>query len=328
MLDFNSLLKIINENEKFLISTHVNPDADALGSEIAILRILKHLNKEVKVVNHSFTPYNLAFLDKNSIVEKYEKELHDEYILSTDVIIVLDLNNLSRLVSMERVVRESKAIKVCIDHHLNPENFTDHYFAGSDFSSTGEIIFDLIKRHDLVPMDVEIANSLYAAIMTDTGSFRFDRTTPKIHRISAELLEAGVVPTEIHDKIFSQNNFGRQKLLGYALSSLQLNDSKEICYMVIRNEDLAKNGATEADLDGFVNYCLAIENVKMGLMFFELPNGIKISMRSKGKIPVNQLAGEFNGGGHLNASGARIYDVKLDDYLDKIVKAAEKYLEY
>ncbi|MBU1100338.1 MAG: bifunctional oligoribonuclease/PAP phosphatase NrnA [Bacteroidetes bacterium] len=328
MLDFTSLLEIIKKNNTFLISTHVNPDADALGSEIAMLKILKHHKKEVKVVNHSSTPYNLEFLDENSLIEKYEPEFHDEYILTADVIIVVDLNHLSRIVSMERVVRESNANKVCIDHHLNPENFTEHFFAGDEFSSTGEIIFDLIKEHNFVPMDLEIANSLYAAIMTDTGSFRFDRTTPKIHKIAAELLEAGVVPHEIHDKIFSQNNFGRQKLLGYALSSLQLNDTKEICYMVLRSKDLENNGAIESDLDGFVNYCLGIEKVKIGLMFFELPDGVKISMRSKGKIPVNELAGEFDGGGHLNAAGARIFDVKLDDYLEKVLVTAEKYLKY
>ena len=326
MINFDSLKKIIEENNSFLITTHVNPDADALGSEIAVYGILTYLQKQVKIVNHSATPYNHTFLDRGNIVEKYNPDLHDEYINNVDVVIFLDLNQMSRVVSMEKALRATPALKICIDHHLNPEDFTEHYFADAKMSATGEIIYNFIEQTKIAPFNLDIAQALYAAIMTDTGSFRFDKTTPEVHRIAANLLEFGIKPETIHDKIFAQSKIGKQKLLGQALSSLKLNKTEEVCYMVLTREDLQKNGATEADLDGFVNFCLGIENVKIGILFYELSNGIKISFRSKGKIPVNELAAEFGGGGHLNAAGTRLYDSKLNDYIDKVISASEKYL--
>ncbi len=328
MIDYLLLKKILEEENSFLITTHVNPDADALGSEIAVYEILSHLQKEVRIINHSETPYNHRFLDPKNVIEVYEPSLHDEYIDKVELIIILDLNQLNRIVSMENVVRLSKSEKICIDHHLNPEPFTKYYFADPALAATGEIIFNLIENTKIAPLNYEIANALYAAIMTDTGSFRFDRTTPKIHRIAAQLLEYGIKPDEVHDKIFSQSKIGKQHLLGHALNSLKLNSTEEICYMTLTREDLIRNNATEADLDGFVNYCLGIENVRIGIFFYELSDGIKISFRSKGKIPVNELAAEIGGGGHLNASGARLFDAKLNDYVDRVIKSAEKYLKY
>ena len=326
MINYELLKNIIEENKSFLITTHVNPDADALGSEIAVYEILSFLQKETKIINHSETPYNHKFLDTKNVIEKYNSEFHDEFIKNVDVIIIVDLNQLSRVVSMEKVIRSSTAVKVCIDHHLNPEVFTENYFSDSKISATGEIIYNFIEETKIAPFNYEIAQALYAAIMTDTGSFRFDKTTPAVHRIAASLLEFGIQPEIVHDKIFAQSKIGKQKLLGRALSTLKLNSTEDVCYMVLTRDDLQKNGATEADLDGFVNFCLGIENVKIGILFYELSNGIKISFRSKGKIPVNELAAEFEGGGHLNAAGTRLFNAKLADYIDKVISASEKYL--
>jgi len=326
MSDFSLLKKNIEEHQTFLLSTHVNPDADALGSELAFYLILKKLGKKVKVVNHSSTPYNLEFLDEEKVIQKFNEAEHGQIFEDAEVFVLLDLNQANRIVKMEKGFRSFKGIKVCIDHHLDPENVFDNYFGSADYSATSEIIYDFIEQTKIVGIDYSIALQLYAGIMTDTGSFRFDRTNPRIHRIMAELLETGVNPTTVYDKIYDQFKFARIKLLGEALSTIELDSTNQIAVMSIKLEVLTRTGATEADIDGFVNYCLTIQNIKIGILFYELKDGLKISFRSKGEIPVNKLAVEFGGGGHTNASGTRLYNTNIEEYKEKVIKAAQRYL--
>jgi phosphoesterase RecJ-like protein len=327
MNDFNLLKKIVEENNSFLLSTHVNPDADALGSVLSLAYILKNLSKDVRIVNHSSTPYNLKFLDEAGIIEKYDARLHDDIFNKSDVCMLLDLNQANRIVSMEKAFRDFKGIKVCIDHHQNNENIFDYSFGGAEYNATCEILYDFITETKIAKLDYSIAYQLYAGIMTDTGSFRFERTSPRLHKIAAELLETGVNPTDIYDKIYNQFKFGRVKLLGEALSNIKLDSTGKIAYMTVTLDSLERNNSSEADVDGFVNYCLTIQDVQIGIFFYELKDGIKVSFRSKGKIPVNKLAGEFNGGGHINASGSRLDNIPLDDVIDKIITAAKRYIK-
>lgn len=326
MKDFSSLKKIIDEHNTFLLSTHVNPDADALGSELALYLILKKLEKKVRVINHSSTPYNLEFLDEQNVLEKFDETIHAKIFEQTEVFILLDLNQAKRIVKMEKAFQNFKGLKICIDHHQDTENVFDHFFGGTEYSATSEILYDFIEDTNIVELDSAMALQLYAGIMTDTGSFRFDRTSPRIHRIIAELLENGVNPTLVYDKIYDQFKFGRVKLLGYALSTMQLDSTQQIAYMIVKRDLLKQTGATEADIDGFVNYCLTIQGIKIGILFYELNDGIKISFRSKGNIPVSKLAKEFNGGGHTNASGIRLFNTTIDDVIEKIIMAAQRYL--
>jgi bifunctional oligoribonuclease and PAP phosphatase NrnA len=328
MVDFHLLEKIIRENNSFLLTTHVNPDADAIGSEIALYFILKELGKEVYIVNHSQNPYNLLFLDTDNRVEKYNPEKHDCLFDKVDVIFALDFNRSDRTVSMAKVFNASDKIKVCIDHHQDPENFADYYFLDPGYSATGHILFDFIKVTDIVKLSYQTAVPIYAAIMTDTGSFRFERTTPEIHRIAAELLEQNVDPSDVYDKLYDQSLFSKLKLLGVALDSLQLyGEKKQIAFMVLTQKMFTETGALESDTEGFVNFSLSVEFVKIGIMFIELKDGFKVSFRSKGIIPVNRLAAEFGGGGHTNASGARILKGNLRDFINIVLERAEKYLE-
>ncbi|HZW39773.1 MAG TPA: bifunctional oligoribonuclease/PAP phosphatase NrnA [Ignavibacteriaceae bacterium] len=329
MIDFKELEEIILNNKSFLLSTHVNPDADALGSEIAFYLVLKKLGKDVHIINHSAIPYNLLFLDIDNRIEQYNPDKHDKIINSIDVFVALDFNRTDRLVKMEKAVVESPSYKICIDHHQEPSDFASKYFIDTDYSSTGEIIYDFIENTKIVDIDYDIAVPLYAAIMTDTGSFRFDRTTPKIHRITARLLELNVKPHEVFDKIYDNSLFSKLKLMGKAMDSLQLyGEKKQIGYMVITQDMINEVGAIESDTDNFVNYALSVEFVRIGLMFIELKHGFKVSFRSKGKIPINKLAAEFGGGGHLNAAGARIFENNMMEKIPHILKRAEEYLEF
>jgi phosphoesterase RecJ-like protein len=328
MIDFNKLKKILTEKNSFLLTTHVNPDADAIGSEIALYNLLSVLNKDVFVVNHSSTPYNLDFLDEQKVIQKYDKGKHKDLLNSADVLVGLDFNRSDRLVSMQDDFLKSVKLKIIIDHHLDREEFVNHLFVDTEYCATGHIIYDFIKQTSIVKLNYSIAYPLYAAIMTDTGSFRFERTTPEIHRIVAEMLETGVNPTEVYDKVYDQSKFGKMKLLGTALESLKLyGDRKGISYMVLSQDDFKTSNSIESDTDTFVNFSLAIENVRIGILFIELKQGFKVSFRSKGNIPVNELAAEFGGGGHRNASGLRITEGKMEDFISKILSKAEKYLE-
>ncbi len=325
---FEKLLEVINKYNSFVLSTHINPDADAIGSQMAFYYLLKEFGKNVNLINHSETPYSLQFMDKGNVIEKYAPEKHNAVISSADVIVFLDMNSSNRVASMEDVCLKSDAYKIIIDHHTEPQDFADLYFVFTTYSSTGEIVYDIIKESGRPEIDKTIAEALYAAIMADTGSFHYDRTTPKIHTIAAELLECGVEPDKVYEELFEKGTLGRLKLLGAALSSLRQNNSKEITYMVITKEDMRINDAVEADIEGFVGYTLSVEGSRIGLLFYELDEGIKISFRSKGKIPANKFAEEFGGGGHLNAAGARLDNCKLSEYLPKVISAAEKYLEF
>lgn len=325
-MDFSVLNKVIDSNNTFIISAHVNPDADAIGSELALYYALKELDKEVRVINHSETPYNLKFLDEDEIVEKFDPEKHSKVIEQSEVLFALDINQSNRLVSMEESFLASSGIKICIDHHQDKGDFADHFLIDTDVSATGELIYDFVEQSEKIQFNYKMALNIYAAIMTDTGAFKYDRTTPRVHYIAAHLLKLGVDPSYVFDSIYDQSPIGKIKLLGLALESIELNETNEIAYLTVTQKMLEKTGAVESDVDGFVNYCLAVENVKIGLLFFELRDGFKVSFRSKGKIPINKLALEFGGGGHLNAAGTRLFNADFIEYKEKIIKAAEKYL--
>ena len=326
-MNYKLLKQIIQENNSFLLTTHVNPDADALGSEMAFYFLLKKLGKDVHIVNTSRTPYYLEFMDEQNIIQYFEEEQYKDIFTQVDVLIALDFNRGQRMVRMEQLFRKSNKLKICIDHHEDPESFTDHLFSETSFAATGQIIYNFIKETSIVEIDLSIADQLYAAIMTDTGSFRFDRTTSDIHLIAADLLKIGVNPNDVYTKIYNTSRIGKIKLLGDAIQSLTLQGEKdEIAVMVISKEAMQKSGADEADTDGFVNLCLTIDTVQVALKFLELNEGFKVSLRSKGEISVQKIAAEFGGGGHRNASGIRIRDKKMEEFIPQIIQRVSAHI--
>lgn len=320
MIDYKRILKIIEENNSFLITTHINPDGDAIGSELALAYFLRKLIKEFHIINHSETPDNYLFLDDEGLIKKYDPSF-DEIILNVDVIIAVDFNQLGRVRSMMDIFEKSKAYKIVIDHHRNPQNFVDEIFSDIDSPATGILIYYLIKNYDENLIDKKIAEALYAAIMTDTGSFRFERITPEVHSIIADLISKGADPTYIYNKIYNENSYKRILLLGNSILNMKLTDDQKIAYMVLDQETLSKfnDPDSEFDTDGFINFCLSVKSVTVGLLFYELPHTVKVSLRSKGKFPVNQIAEKFGGGGHLNAAGIRFDGMKLNDVLPLVL---------
>lgn len=226
---------------------------------------------------------------------------------------------------MEKYVLQSKAIKIIIDHHLEAQDFADYYLIDVDAPASGEIVYKLIKSFDGFEIDKKIATGIYTAIMTDTGSFRFPRTDSETHRIVADLLDAGADPVEIYDKVYEQSSLGRIKLLGKCLSELETRYDGRLGYIVVTQDMLKNYGVEEWETDGFVQSILKIAGVRVAIFILELKDGIKLSFRSKGEIPINELAKEFGGNGHKNAAGARLYNITLDEVINQVIQKAEKY---
>ncbi len=227
---------------------------------------------------------------------------------------------------MEKSFCESKAKKAIIDHHLEAQDFVDYMLIDLDSPATGEIIYRCLSAYDSNLVDKGIAEALYAAIMTDTGSFRFPRTDGDLHHIAAHLLDLGVDPTFVYNNLYEQNSIGRTRLLGEVLASVQLAYEGKLSYFSITQEQLKRNHVVPDETEQFVNYAGTIAGVVVTIFFMELPNGVKISFRSKGDVPVNELAKLYGGGGHKNAAGARLPDVKLDDIIPKVLKDAGRFL--
>ncbi len=318
--------KLIDANEKFVLTTHVNPDGDGLGSELALNRFLSKLGKNSVILNHSETPANHVFLDHDNEIRKFDSDRDGELLLHADVLIALDMNNSARLRSMERYFLESKATKVIIDHHLDGQDFADHMLVDLDSPATGEIIYKCLSAYDPGLLDKNIAEALYAAIMTDTGSFRFPRTDAEVHRITAHLLELGADPVYVYNNLFEKNSIGRTRLLGEVLASVQLGYGGRLAYFSITREQLKRNQVAPDDTEQFVNYAGAIAEVVVTIFFMELSDGVKISFRSKGDIPVNELAKLYGGGGHKNAAGARLHSAHLEEVVQRVLKDVVKIL--
>ncbi len=322
------ILKLIEENDSFVITSHINPDGDAIGSELGFYRALKRIGKNARIINVSETPKELRFLDNENSIEKYAARKHDKIIANADVHFFLDLNQISRTAEMQKIFAKHERTRVYIDHHQAPDEFANIMLIEPQIGSVGEMIFDFIEKTELTKIDFEIAEPLYAAIMTDTGSFRYERTTPKTHVIASKLLKTGIDPKHIYEMIYEQSTLSRLQILGKSLQTMKLYGNGKVCAMEVRHKDIAKYNGSEADIEGFVNHTLTVEGVRIGLLFFEFEKGFKVSYRSRGNIPVNKLAAEFGGGGHINAAGSRLEGASLAALKNKVIRKAIEYLKY
>ncbi len=325
-LDLESVIPVLREKHTFVLTTHVNPDGDGIGSAIALADWLSSQGKIVHMLNHSATPEMYLFLDPEGQVKKYEHSRDATLVAGAEVIVVLDTNDPERLRSMKLPVLESAATKLCIDHHLDPVPFAHHYLIDDDATSTGEIVYRVLRAVGGERLSPRMATALYCAIMTDTGSFRYPRTDPEIHRIVAHLIECGADPIAIYEHVYEQWSPGRILLLGETLAGLETLHANRLAHVTITQAMLKRTGTTEEDTDNFTTYPMSVEGVVIGILFLELKDGLKISFRSKGNIPVNELARQFGGNGHKNAAGARIRGRSLDAVKQEVLRAAAMFL--
>lgn len=325
MLD--EVLALLRTRQRFLITTHVRPDGDAVGSQIALGRFLRALGKEVALLNSDAAPDNLGWLTGIDDVAVFDGSVaQHEQIAAAEVVIVVDTNAQDRLGKLGKPVRHSRARTVLIDHHPDPESWFDVTCVRDTASSTAELVYELITAHDPALLDPVTAEALYVAILTDTGSFRYSSVTPAVHRIVADLLERGdLEPHAIYGALYETLAPYALRLLVLVLETLTVTCDGRLAYLVVSQRMLNETGATHEDTEGFVNYALALEGVRVALIFSETPSGTKISFRSKGDWFVNEWARSLGGGGHRNASGAYVKK-PLDVVIERVVAQAPRYL--
>jgi phosphoesterase RecJ-like protein len=324
---FEQFRGIIEQGKRFVLTTHVNPDGDGLGCEVALAEYLAAQGKILNILNHSDTPYYYRFLDQRGCILQFNSALHAQLLQQADVIVVLDTNSPDRLANMKDHVLKSPAKKVCIDHHLDKIEFADLYILDEPSAATGEILYRLLVHFNGDAFTKTTATALYTAIMTDTGSFRFPKTDPEIHRQAAHLIECGADPVTIYQHVYEQGGAGRVKLLGKALSTLNITHNGKVASLYITKAMFDDTGTTGVDADNIVNYTLTINGVQIGVMLSELEGGVKINFRSKGEIWVNKLAKEFGGNGHKNAAGARVQNGNLQQLLQQVIEKSKSYVQ-
>lgn len=323
----DEIISLIKKHERFFITTHIRPDGDALGSQLALGLFLRKLGKEVSMINSDPPPMNMDWMPKVGLIEVFDGSIDQrKRIDSADVLFILDTNARDRLGKLVGPVRNAHGTKVLVDHHTHPESWFDVTFSRETASSTGELVYEIIAAYDPSLIDSEIATALYAAIMTDTGSFRYSSVTPAVHRVTADILERGdITPAPIHIAVYDTRTTESLRLLGRVLETITLLYDGQVAYMVVTPRMLEESGASSEDTEGFVNYALSIEGVRAAVLFFETEGGTKMSFRSKGDAHVNDWARSFGGGGHKNASGAYLTE-PLDVAIERVMAAAPRFL--
>ncbi|MFZ4523569.1 MAG: DHH family phosphoesterase [Bacteroidales bacterium] len=307
--DFTLISEKISQPLRILITTHSNPDGDAIGASLALASYLKKKHHQVEVMVPDPYPEFLAWMKGHEdilIFSEKERECR-KAIDEAEMIISADYNNLGRLNEAASLVRQSTAIKVLIDHHLNPSDEFDYQISISRISSTSELIYNFIeKMGDLALLDKEIAECIYTGIITDTGSLSYSCNYIKTYLIMAELFRLGIDGEHIHRLIYDTYSESRLRLLGYSISDqLEVLPEYHTAFITLTKEDLQRFDHQIGDTEGVVNYALSIKDINLAAMFMERDGIVKVSFRSKGSFAVNKLASEyFNGGGHRNAAGA------------------------
>ena len=328
----NNIIKskeLLSSPKNIVITTHRNPDGDAMGSSLGLYHFLLLKNHIVNVVTPTAYPAFLHWMpgDDQVIDHTAEKARAEELITNADVIFCLDFNALSRTYGLNTIIEKSKAVKILIDHHPQPEDFTDYTLSDVNACSTAELIFEFISMLDEQhSINKDIAICLFTGIMTDTGSFSHASTTAKAHEIAAALIKAGADNGKIHDQVYHSNSEDRIRFLGYCLSEkLKVLPEYKTAYISINKEELEKYNYKRGDTEGLVNYATTINNICFSALFVERGNIIKMSFRSTNKFSVNEFARKyFNGGGHTNAAGGESRK-SLDETVNKFIEVLPQY---
>lgn len=308
MENLDQLKSYLHIPRDIVITSHRNPDGDAIGSSLGLFHFLNRWGHTVRVILPSEYPSNLDWMPQIEEIFIYdlnpEKSL--EILKKAEIVFCLDFNSLDRIDKMGETLLEMKNVKtVLIDHHLDPEPFADFVLSDTSASSTSELIYEFImllgKGKEL---DVTIGNCLYTGIVTDTGSFKFG-TSPKLFRIVAHLLEIGVDDYQLQDIIFNAMSEKQLHLLGHCLANrMEILEEYHTGLIFLTRKDYERFNIQRGNTEGIVNYLLKIKNIKMAAFITEQPNIVKISLRSKGGFSVQEIAATyFKGGGHRNASG-------------------------
>lgn len=302
-VNWPAFVKTIQQHQSFVLTSHIRPDCDALGSELGMAGVLRTLGKDVQIVNAHRTPSALQFLDPAGRIDVLGDSIEAEDVRA-DCLMVLDTSAWAQLGDMGDVIRTMAAQKIVLDHHVAEDDLGAVFFKDVFAEATGRLVVEAADALS-VPLTREIAVPLFAAIATDTGWFRFGSVTAETYRVIARLIDAGAVPSEIYADLYERDTLGRVRLRGRVLSRTQGRRDGKLVYTYVLKEDFAATGANPSDTEDAVNLTLAIEGTSVAVIMVEqLRGGFKLSFRSRCGVDCSELARHFGGGGHRAAAGA------------------------
>jgi len=306
-IDWAPLADLIEAHDRFLVTTHVRPDGDALGSEVGMAGLLRQRGKDVRVVNVSPTPPRYDFLDPEStLFEHFGNKVKAGELADREVAIILDLSAWNQLGDMADFIRRFPGRRAVIDHHVSQDDLGAAFFKDPSAEATGILVMRAIPALGGV-LTHEIARGLLTAIAMDTGWFRHSNTRPGTLRAAAELIEAGAEIDDIYRSLFERNTLGRVKLMGETLRNIRTDLGGRVAYATITRDDLLRTGAIPQDSEDLVDFTVSMRGVEVGLLFIEqLRGGAKVSIRARKGLDCSLLAARFGGGGHKAAAGATL----------------------
>jgi phosphoesterase RecJ-like protein len=304
---WNELKTILDRHQRFVLTSHVRPDCDALGSELAMAEVLEYLGKDVRIINADAVPPRLAFVDPRNRIEVLPDDGPVDLGNQVDVIMVLDTAAWGQLGRMADVIRGTSAQVIVIDHHANEGELDGVMFQDAQAEATGRLVADLVGFLG-IPWNDRMATALFLAIATDTGWFRFSSTKSSTYEVAGQLIDAGACPQDIYRQLYERDSLSRAKLRGLVLSRLAAECDGRVAHTYVLEEDFAQTGALRSETEDFINMALAIDGTQVAAMFTEHPVGsVKISLRSRdGAVDCSRITALFGGGGHKAAAGATL----------------------
>jgi phosphoesterase RecJ-like protein len=330
MLDTASLLKLLAQPQKIVITTHHKPDGDAMGSSLGLYNYLIQQGHHVTVITPTDYPEFLFWLPGNGEVVIYTENVKRSaaLIAAADMIFCLDFNALNRINEMGELVGASSAVKVMIDHHLEPQDFDDYRYWDINACATAQLIYTFIveELNNKKLINKDVATCLYTGIMTDSASFSLPKTTSAVHRIIADLIDEGAVNWQIHELMYKNTSENRLRFLGICLSErLEVLYEFNTAIIAVTKADLEKYDVITGDTEGIVNYALSIAGIKLAAFIVERGDKVKLSLRSKGEFPANEICKRyFEGGGHRNAAGG-VSTKSLDEVVSQFKLILPEY---
>lgn len=301
-LDWSPLLRLVEKSQRILLTTHMRPDGDGLGSQLALAETLRAMGKAVEIVIPSPLPERYRFLD--GVGEIVEFQPPGDRHAAADAIVVLDTGTWNQLGKMGEWMKTRPVAKLVIDHHLTQDDLGGERLVDTTAEATGRLAWEAIRALG-GKLSPRAATALFVALAMDTGWFRHGNTSAATFALAAELVDAGAKPAELYPLLFERNSLGRQKLMGRVLERLTTTSHGLVAHSCILLPDYAATGALPPDSEDLVNLTLGIAGVEVGLLFMEQPaGGTKVSFRSRGSLDVRKLAEQFGGGGHAAAAGA------------------------
>jgi phosphoesterase RecJ-like protein len=309
MLSLSELTDLLATPQKIVITTHHKPDGDAMGSSLGLYAYLIQKGHHVTVITPTDYPYFLHWLPNNSDVLIYteNKTESEKLVAEAALIFCLDFNTLSRINELGELIRAADGYKIMIDHHLEPEDFDDFRHWNINACAAAQQVYDFIVNvlGDGKYMTKDIATCLYTGIMTDSGSFRFPSATSTVYRIGAELIDLGAEHWRIHQLVYDNATENRLRFLGHCLTNkLELLREFNTAIITVSAEELKEYKIVTGDTEGIVNYALSINGIKLAAFIIERTDRVKLSLRSTGDFPANEICKKyFSGGGHRNAAG-------------------------